>query len=322
MRFLILGAGGIGAYFGSRLLQAGHCVSFVVRGDHGAALASRGLVLEHPQYPYAGPVDTVSGDALTTGLVAGADYVLVCLKSTATAATARHLAAFIPRRQDGEGPLVVSLQNGVDNETVLMDALGARLVVGGLTRRIGAHIAAPGHVHATGPAETILGRWPDDARCGPDAPSHARVEALAEALRGAEIPTMISPDIHRELWRKLVINNGVNALAALLREETGPLLANPGLSALVYDLMLEAASAARADGVLLDRTAVDEMHRLISTFDSIKPSMLVDRERGREPEMDAICGAVITRCRAAGEDAPHTRTVVRLLRHALERDRR
>ncbi|MDZ7753455.1 MAG: 2-dehydropantoate 2-reductase [Gammaproteobacteria bacterium] len=322
MRFLILGAGGIGAYFGSRLVQADHGVTFVVRGDHGAALASRGLVLDHPQHPYAGPVDTVSGDALTAARVMNADYVLVCLKSTATAEAAHHLAALMPRREDPGGPLVVSLQNGVDNEAVLADILGARRVVGGLTRRIGAHIAAPGHVWATGPAETLLGRWPDDARCGPDAPSRASIEALAEALRGAAIPTEISPDIHRELWRKLVINNGVNALAALLGEETGPLLADPGLSELVHDLMAEAAAAARADGVLLDREAVDEMHRLISTFDSIKPSMLVDRERGREPEMDAICGAVIARCRAAGEDAPHTRTVVRLLRHALERDRR
>lgn len=322
MRFLILGAGGIGAYFGSRLLQAGHRVTFVVRGDHGAALASRGLVLDHPQHPYAGPVDTVAGDDLTTTRLMAADHVLVCLKSTATAAAARHLAALLPGREEPGGPLVVSLQNGVDNEAVLVAALGARRVVGGLTRRIGAHIVAPGHVWATGPAETIVGRWPDEERCDRRAPARTAIEALAAALDKAAIPAEVSPDIHTELWRKLVINNGVNALAALLGEETGPLLADPGLSALVHELMLEAAAAARADGVALDGDAVDAMHRLISTFDSIKPSMLVDRERGREPEMDAICGAVIARCRAAGGDAPHTRTVMRLLRHALEQDRR
>ena len=315
-----MGAGGIGAYFGSRLLAAGHRVLFVVRGAHGAAMAARGLTVEHPVHPFAGAVDTVDAAALGPGSLEGTDYLLFCLKSTATATAAAQLATCYAKLGGARGPLVVSLQNGVDNEPALAAALGTHRLVGGLTRRIGAHITAPGRVWATGPAETIVGRWPDDRECAPDAPADDALTALAGALQRASIPTEVSPDIRTELWRKLVINNGVNALAALLGEETGPILADAGLAELVRRLMQEAAAAALADGVTLSPAAVDDMHRLISTFDSIKPSMLVDRERGREPELDAICGAVIARSVARGADAPHTRTVAALLRRVLARE--
>lgn len=321
MKIIIYGAGGVGSYFGSRLLAGGHEVLFVARGKHGQALAESGLVLEHPAYPYSGPVQTVDPGALDSQLLATCDAVLLCVKSNATDTVARALARPLAALPAGAGPLLVSLQNGVDNERELADILGTSRLVGGVTRRIGAHIVEPGRIWATGPAETLLGRWPNDRQCAEDAPEVARIATLAAALVGCDIPAEVSPDIRTELWRKLVINNGVNALAALLREETGPIMADPNLAGLVRHLMLEAATAALADGVLLNREAVDAMHVLIATFDSIKPSMLVDRERGREPEIDAICGAVIRRCEHQGLDAPYTRTVTVLLRRELAQDR-
>jgi 2-dehydropantoate 2-reductase len=314
MNVLILGAGGIGAYFGSRLIPAGHSVQFVVRGEHGAALAATGLRLEHPHHRYHGPVTTLSMADLTADKLAAVDVALVCVKATATREVAAALAPALAALPPDQGPLVVSLQNGVDNEAQLAEALGAPRVAAGLTRRIGAHIVEPGFVRATGPCETILGVWPN-AREGTADP--ARLNTLTDVFTAAGIPTEISDEMHTELWRKLIINNGVNPLAALLQVETSVLTGDAELTQMVHHLMAEAAMAARADGVHLDMAAVDAMHELISTFDSIKPSMLIDRERGRTPELDAICSTVIRRCEQQGLDAPYTRSVATLLGWAL-----
>lgn len=317
MNILILGAGGIGAYFGSRLLDAGHRVSFVVQGEHGHALTQYGLHLEHPVHRYDGPVTTLDIAALTPDRIARFDGVLVCVKATATITVAGALATALAPLPTTEGPWVLSLQNGVDNEAQLAEALGPHRVLGGLTRRIGAHIIHPGHVRATGPCETIIGHWPNARQTSLDAAANDRLSALASNFTAAGIPTELSDDIFTELWRKLIINNGVNPLAALLQVETGVLTGDAALTKMVHALMAEAALAARADGVHLDAAAVDAMHHLISTFDSIKPSMLIDRERGRPPELDAICGAVMRRCERQGLDAPYTRSIATLLGWAL-----
>lgn len=314
MNILILGAGGIGAYFGSRLIPAGHAVSFVVQGEHGAALTATGLRLEHPHHRYHDPVTTLSMSDLTAARLADIDVALVCVKAPATRDVAAALAPALAALPPDEGPLLVSLQNGVDNEAQLVEVLGASRVAAGLTRRIGAHIVEPGFVRATGPCETIIGAWPN-AREG--LADRARMDQLSAEFTAAGIPTEISDEMHTELWRKLIINNGVNPLAALLQVETGVLTGDAEMTKMVHHLMAEAGVAARADGVHLDAAAVDAMHELISTFDSIKPSMLIDRERGRLPELDAICGPVIRRCERQGLDAPYTRSIATLLGWAL-----
>jgi len=85
-------------------------------------------------------------------------------------------------------------------------------------------------------------------------------------------------------------------------------------------MMEEAALAATVDGVILERADIDEMYRLICQFDAIKTSMLVDLEKGRPLELEAICGAVLSRCRLLGKAAPVTELVQALLIHQLTSD--
>jgi 2-dehydropantoate 2-reductase len=165
-------------------------------------------------------------------------------------------------------------------------------------------------VEAVGPAQILLGAWPDTV--GNSALADL-AQQFAQVFQTAGIPATASPDIRRELWRKLLINNGVNPLSALTGLDTGRLTADPVLGRTVHALMEEAAAAARLEGVPLDRKDVDEMYHLIHTFDPIKTSMLVDREQGRPLELDGICGAVTRRLEAAGEEAPWTRLIRALL---------
>src|SRR5699024_1989717 len=127
------------------------------------------------------------------------------------------------------------------------------------------------------------------------------------------VPAEESADIRRELWRKLVLNNGVNPLSAVTGWDSHRLTHDTGMAPQVKRLMREAAAAARADGVILDDDDVMAMFTVIHDLDAIKTSMLVDREHGRPLELDAICGAVLARSRQLGLDAPGTELVMALL---------
>ena len=78
--------------------------------------------------------------------------------------------------------------------------------------------------------------------------------------------------------------------------------------------MQETVRAAAADGVILGDADGEEMFQLISQLDPIKTSMQVDRQHGRAIELEAISGAVLTRSRALGIDAPYTLMLYALLK--------
>lgn len=213
---------------------------------------------------------------------------------------------------------MASLQNGVDNEPVLAQALGADWVVGALAVRIGSHVTAPGRVGATGPGQILWGPWPSREAAAAGV-RRAPLERWTAAMNAAGIPTREVEDIRRELWRKLVINNGVNPLSALTGLDTASLSHHPALGPVVLELMRETVRAAAADEVRLDERDAAEMFELIRGFDPIKTSMLMDREHGRSLEREAICGAVLRRAERLGMAAPYTRTVDAVLQLLQER---
>jgi 2-dehydropantoate 2-reductase len=310
MHFVVIGTGGIGGYYGARLQASGQLVSFIARGTHLQVLQTRGLRVNHPEWRFDAPVRACSLEQFfQSSFPPEADLIILCVKAIDTEAIASQLA-------DCLGELstpVLSLQNGVDNEAVLTRHLGAERVLGGLAVLIGSHLAAPGIIDAVGPAKVVMGQWPTAAASSKSTELLKRLDAV---FNQAGIPTRVTGNIQLELWRKLVINNGLNPLSALTRLDTGTLMHDPGLSPIVYGLMAEATSAAAADGVLLTETDCQEIFELVRHFDPIKTSMLVDFEHHRPLELEEICGAVLSRSRQLQREAPYTFTIYQLLRLA------
>lgn len=312
MVFVIHGAGGIGAYYGARLISAGHEVVFVARGAHLAAMRGKGLRVQHPDFNFQQKVEVVDqAELVETYSPNDFELMLLTVKSGATEGVISGLKSWLER----SNLPVLSLQNGVDNEYQIEAHLGSARTVGGLAVRIGGHIIEPGRVEATGPAQIVMGAW-RSASSNPQL--QQRLKPVVEQFTSASIPTTLSDDIARELWRKLLINNGVNPLSALLGCDTRTLTADPVLTKTVYRLMQEAALAASADGVQLDQADVEEMYQLICQFDPIKTSMLVDLEKNRPLELDAISGAVISRCRKLGQEAALTELIHAQLRMRIK----
>lgn len=312
LSILMIGAGGIGGYYGARLAEAGHRVVLTARGAHLAALQEKGLVVHYQERLIERHLPAVDHAALMRDYQpADFDAIVITLKSTATKAVLNELAPWLAQ---SEVP-VLSLQNGVDNEPMIARVLGESRVLGGLAVRIGGHVVEPGVVEAEGVAQIVMGEWP----CIPAEQDARRplLEILQNAFEQAGIPTAVSDDIRYELWRKLVINNGVNPISALTGLDTQSLTRHPQFSRIVYGMMAETAAAAKVDGLELGKEDVDEMFGLISSFNAIKTSMLVDKEKGRPLELDSIAGAVLRRSEALGIDAPYTATVNALLEHGL-----
>ncbi len=307
MKFLILGAGGIGSYFGARLINAGHEVIFVARAKQLEALKQNELKLQHPEFCFSKKVIAYTIDEIKSFDAHYFDAVLLTTKSTSTLALSKHLQMWFANEKNI--PYIISLQNGVENEEILSESLNKQYIIAGLTRKIGAHIVSPAVITATGTAETILGSLEETKE------NQTFLKNIEQVFNEAKIPTQISLHIKLELWKKLIINNGVNAICALLKKETGVIMHHEKLSKIVYGLMNETARAALNIGIKISKKEIDDMFNLITNFDSIKPSMLVDVENNREIELDEICNVVIKNCEAQGLDAPYTRTISTLLEY-------
>ena len=100
-------------------------------------------------------------------------------------------------------------------------------------------------IDAVGPGQIVLGQWPKAAAASN---LTGLIQRLDTVFNQAGIPTRVSDNIQLELWRKLVINNGVNPLSAITRMDTGELMQDPGLSQIVYGLMAEATAQRPAMG--------------------------------------------------------------------------
>ncbi|WP_019529156.1 ketopantoate reductase family protein [Dasania marina] len=308
MKILILGVGGIGCYYGAKLQRAGHQLTYVARGCHLQAMQKYGLTVKHESFNFNEPVVALSlRQLLADHYCAYFDLIVLCLKSIDSE---RFLSDIRYWLVQGSCP-VLSLQNGVDNEAVIASVVGKPRTLGGLAIRIGVHIQQPGVVYAQGVAQVIFGAWPNAIESSINT---ALVEQWRMLFIKAGIDVQQSDDIQQELWRKLLINNGVNPLSAVTGLDTRSLTANPILGRTIYTLMEETAMAAQCDGVELSKADIDDMFTLISNFDPIKTSMLVDLEKGRELELDAISGAVLQRCQLHQLKAPMTELVDALLR--------
>lgn len=303
MHIAIIGAGGVGSYYGARLLSSGVKTTFVGRGKHLEAIQKNGLHVKHKDFVFKGFVNAYDMQTLLTKEPSEFDALIILTKAMLTKDIAITLSKWCAKKT----PYIVSLQNGVENEDILASYINPKKIIGGLSVKIGAHIIKPGIVDVIGEAQTPLGLWEETQE------GEIFLYEFVEVLNKSNIPARCSQDIRLELWKKLIINNGVNAICALLEKKTGEIVHNKKLSPIVLGLMKETAKAAKVADIDVSVSDVQDMFELISNFDSIKTSMMVDRENSRELELDEICGVVIRNCKLQGLDAPYTRTISTLL---------
>jgi len=313
MNIVIIGAGGIGAYYGMILHEVGCNVTFVARGENLKYLKNNTMKMTHPNYEIEDKINTLSIEELCTLNPEDFDAIIIATKAMSTRTITKALSSWT--ENCNKIPYYISLQNGVENEDVMLEYYNKDYVIGGLTRLIVSHTVSLGHVHCSGEVETLIGALNQTKE------NTNFLNELKTILDKTQTTTIISQNIKLELWNKLIINNGVNAICAFMQVESGPLLENEKTAKLIYGLMSEAALASNAVGVNLSQDDANKMFELMKTFQSVKPSMWVDRENNRALELDEICGVVIKNCEKQGLDAPYTRTISTLLEYTYSKNR-
>lgn len=298
MKILVVGAGGVGGYYGALLARAGHDVTFVARGEHGRAMRERGLVVELPDGAITASARVLEDVKDAEGL--GVDVAIVAVKADDLGGVAAGVGAAL-----GETGVAIPLLNGLDSEEELGQVIGRSRVVGGIAQ-IAARKGTPGVVHVDAPARIVLAPL--------EASQLPVVEHIAAEFERAGFPCDVKADLARVLWSKLLWNAPFNAICALTRKSAGEVLQVPGLEAIVRSAMLELVAVANAEGVRMEASLVEATIDATRTkFASSKPSMLQDVLAGRKTEARVLQGAVVRRGVARGVATPVLSTLYALM---------
>jgi len=298
MKIACMAAGGVGGYFGARLQQAGHDVTFFARGRHLEALKSKGLAVESPHGAlnlkvkvYQEPVEA-----------APVDVVLFAVKLWDTDSAAAQLRPIV-----GPGTVVIPFQNGVESIERLRAIFPEKHVMGG-SAYIATRIKAPGVIEHTGQMARL--------QFGPLLPSQKKVAAdFLEACRQAGIQAEIPDDIVKANWEKFAFLVALSSATAVARAALGVVRADPDLRWLFEQAMRETWRVGRARGVqLADDYVAGRMSFLDTLHADMKASLLHDLEAGGKLEAPWLCGAVARMARAAGIDAPVNHAVFAALK--------
>ena len=298
MRIAVIGAGGVGGYFGGRLAEAGEDVTFLARGRTLEALRTNGLRIRSPLGDAAIEPVSVAEDPAEVG---PADLVILGVKAWQVPDVARTLGPMI-----GEGTSILPLQNGVEAPDQLIEVLGAGPVLGGLCKII-SKIEKPGVIQHIG-TEPFIEFGELDSR-----PS-ARVQAIHAALQHAGITVRISGDIRAAMWLKFLFIASVSGVGAVTRVPIGTFRQIPETRAMLRQAMEEIRDVGLARGLELPSGCVDAtLHFVDGLPESGTASMQRDLMDGSPSELDSQNGAVVRLAEAAGVAVP----VNTFLYHAL-----
>jgi 2-dehydropantoate 2-reductase len=288
VRIAIIGAGGVGGYFGGRLQAAGSDVAFVARGAHLAALRERGLRVESPKGDFHLARVEATDKPASVGVV---DAVLLTVKMYDLESAASMLAPLV-----GRDTVVVTLQNGVEAIDIVAGHVEREHVAGGVAY-IAAVIAEPGVIRHTSLDSLIFGEL--------DRRRSERLVALEQACLRAGFGARISDDIDIDLWSKFSRLSVFSGMTAVTRSTMGVLRSDPELLAMLVAACRETIAVGRARGVGLPDRLLDEILQMVHTLPHhAKASMLEDLERGRRIELPWLSGAVVRLGASVGVPTP------------------
>ena len=296
-RVAVVGAGAVGCYFGGMLARAGVPVTLIGRAFHVEAIRRDGLFLERRDFQ-----ECVRSDAdVHIEAVRKAAIVLLCVKTVDTETAAVALAPHV-----GDGAILVSLQNGVDNVERIRRVTGIDAIPAVVY--VAVEMTGPGRVTHSGRGDLIIGELLSSTR------RLGRLERVEALFTLAGIPCRVSDNIAAELWTKLVLNCAYNAISALGRTRYGLIKDNPLTRDVMRQVIAEVVAVATAAGVFLPdaehlTTAALKLGQAMAEATS---STAQDLARGKPTEIDSLNGYV-ARCGAElGVPAPVNSTL-----HAL-----
>ena len=302
MRIAILGAGGVGGYYGGLLARSGQEVALIARGAHLSAIRERGLRVESVHGDFEVRPARATDDPSEIGAV---DLVLVTVKSYDLEQAAQTAQPLI-----GPETVLLPLLNGLDAAERLVTVFGKQHVLAGLTH-ISSSVAAPGVIRQISPVRRIT--------FGPHSAKQdrldSRMERIGDVLADAGAEVVLTSRINEALWKKFIFIASISGVCCIARQPIGAVLRTPDSHQLYVDALREVEAVGRARGVGLAPDVVEETLELTEGFaPETKPSLLVDLEAGRRLELEAMSGTVVRYGQQAEVPTPVHRVIYAALK--------
>ncbi len=298
MKFLIAGAGAIGGYIGAKLAQAGEDVTLFARGAHLKAMQQNGVSVipaEGSEEKAFSAHPNVTADLSTA---TGMDVIILGVKAHGLTGLAPSITPLI-----GPNTTVLSTQNGVpwwyfeaetgefaglhlesvDPGRVIANAIPTKSVVGSLVY-FATDLAEPGVVRHIEGNRISLGE--------PDGSRSDRIKAIAETFVKAGLRAPVTTRLRTEMFVKLLGNAAFNPISALTRATLVKMAQDPGVRALVAEIMTEVSAIATRLGIAIP-ISIDQRIAGAEAVGEHKTSMLQDLELGRPMELECIAGALV-----------------------------
>ena len=295
MRIAIFGTGGVGAYFGGRLAQAGNDVTFIARGKQLDAIIARGLQVHSINGSFAVHPAKATDRPSGVGVV---DLVLCCVKAYQVPEVAEEMRHLV-----GPGTMVMTLQNGVEAHIALSRTIHSRHILPGVCKII-SMLEAPGIIrHESVEPSLTFGEM--------DGSLTPRVEHLVKLFSDSHgVTVYTSRNILSVLWKKLMLMAPWGGLGALSRSPIGVIRKMPETREMLLTSVREVYAVARATGIVVDEKAIDATMGFI---DHLAPgattSMQRDIMEARRSELNEQCGAVVRFGDKGGVSTPLSRFI-------------
>jgi len=299
MRVAVMGAGGTGGFFGGLLARAGEDVTFIARGPHLDAIRARGLRVKSRLAGDFTVTARATDDPRTLGPV---DLILFCVKSYSTAEAVEQIRSLV-----GPQTVILSVQNGIDNEDRIAEVVGPKPVLGGVAH-VSSVIESPGVIaQVAGPGRIIFGELAGGVS--------ARAERLLETFHRAGIASEVHPNVRVALWEKFIFICGVSGMTALTRLPIGPILATAETCDMLLGTMTEVQAVARAEGVGVGPGAAGQALAFARGFEpSARGSLYYDLAAGRRLELETLNGTVVRLGRNRAVATPMNRAIYAALK--------
>src|SRR6202158_3117099 len=294
MRFLIAGAGAIGAYIGARMAEAGFDVTLFARGPHLRAMQENGV-----------QVKSAEGDFVARPKIANSLEELGPVDVVFLGVKAHGVCALAPQLKPVLGPdtTVVSTQNGIPwwyfqgfggewdglrlesvaPKGVVSANISSRQVIGSIVY-FSTEITSPGVVQHIEGNRISLGE--------PDGSRSDRCRRIAEALIASGLRCPVTTRIRHEIWVKVLGNASFNPVSALTRATLAQMVRDPGVASVIRNIMQEVEAVSQKLGMELP-VSIDQRMAGAEKVGEHKTSMLQDLEAGRPMELEALVGAVV-----------------------------
>lgn len=288
MNIVVIGAGGVGGYFGGKLAHAGITTSFIARGQTLKNIKENGLKVksilgDFHVYP------PVTDDY---NVVKEADLILLCVKSWQIETIAQKIKPLLASHTT-----VLPLQNGADNAERLVAILPPTQVLAGLCRIV-SKIESPGHINHFGFEPEIVFAEMNNR-------SSERVKKIKEVFDTAGFKNRISENIQRDIWLKFLFIGSISAMGALTRSVLGIMREDNYLRNILLTTAQEIVLVGQALKVAINIDDIESCFKVIDKIDyDTTMSLQRDIMEGKPSELENFNGFIVKKGDELNIDTP------------------